>query len=178
MKPNMTPLYAVIANFNEHGIDYALGGSGLLLALGLNVAVRDWDITTNAAESTVHAALTGLHVQTATSGDYPFASRYKLLIHTEEPQVEVFGDFAIHAAAGLCRLPSLRNGQVWNGIALGSPEVWYAAYALMGRQEKSSALLRYLQEHGANQQALALLLGDPFPTEIRNHLRSLQAPPT
>ncbi|MFK7692427.1 hypothetical protein [Paenibacillus sp. HJGM_3] len=177
----LEPLQAVTSRLHAAGIGYALGGSGLLYALGLTDKVRDWDLTTSAPVQAVQAALLDLPVQTIVSGDYPFASDYKLLVHETDPQVELIGGFAIHSPAGLCRIPPLLGGAVWNGITLGSPEVWYVAYALMGRRPRAELLLHYMQggpvPHG-RPETLNRLLQEPLPADIRRELLTLPRVPS
>lgn len=35
----------------------------------------------------------------------------------------------------------------WSGIKVSSPEIWYVAYHLMGRVEKSNLILNHLQAY-------------------------------
>jgi len=64
----------VVTALQDHGADAALGGSGLLAALGLVDAVRDWDVTTDADPAVVEAALQsiGATYDIQTGGDGPY----------------------------------------------------------------------------------------------------------
>ncbi|KMY54066.1 hypothetical protein AC623_08880 [Bacillus sp. FJAT-27231] len=161
MKPNLLQLLAVTERFERQGISYALGGSGLLYSLGLTDTIRDWDMTTDAPKELVLGVLDSLHVEEIESGVFPFASHYKLLVHQNNPQVEVIGHFSIVTEKGICNLPILpfRN---WKGIQVASPEVWYTAYALMGRTAKANILWSFLNSNGANRVAIQTLLRLPL----------------
>lgn len=170
--PDLVHLAAVTDELQRRGVPYALGGSGLLHSLGLTDTVRDWDLTTEAPKEQVWEALRHLELQEGKSGDYPFGSAYKLVIHQEDPQVEILGRFSIHTGKGLCRLPTV-PASVWNGVHVGSPEVWYAAYALMNRQDKADLLYSYLKEKGADRRVIQNLTREPLPDDVRERLVSL-----
>jgi hypothetical protein len=173
MKPDISNLIAATEELKRYGITYALGGSGLLHCLGLTNSVRDWDIMTEAPKEQVLKALQNLYVQEITSGDYPFGSKYKLLIHKEVPQVEVSGNFSIFTDKGLCKLPTIPV-LLWDGIQVGSPEVWYVAYSLLNRKDKSDLLLSFLKEKGADKHILQILKNEPLPDEILEEISSLE----
>jgi hypothetical protein len=120
---------------DEFGIDYALGGSGLMYSLNLIDEVNDWDITTDCPQEEVIRALDTYQWEQAPSGDYPFASKYR--IHIPEHNIDIIGNFAIQTKEGVCELPSIVSSN-WNGISVGSPEIWFVAYTLMGRQTKAN----------------------------------------
>ncbi|NOV02277.1 hypothetical protein [Paenibacillus planticolens] len=172
MKPDIESLAAVCEKFEQMGISYSLGGSGLLLSLGLVNSVRDWDVMTEAPKDRALKALQNYEVEEITSGDYPFGSEYKLFIGNVNPQVEVLGCFSIYSDKGLCRMPSIPLSR-WNGIQVGSPEVWYVAYALMDRMDKAALLLSFLKETGANKEILGKLMNEPLPHAILQEIESL-----
>jgi hypothetical protein len=72
----------VVTALQDHGADAALGGSGLLAALGLVDAVRDWDVTTDADPAVVEAALQsiGATYDIQTGGDGPYRSRARFVV--------------------------------------------------------------------------------------------------
>jgi len=86
--------------------------------------------------------------------------------------VEVIIGFAIRSEHGICRLPAWTGG-VRRGLRIASPEIWFAAYALMGRGEKAALLEVYLTEHGADAAALARLRQEPLPQELAQRLDRL-----
>lgn len=165
-------IHSITDRLDKASIPYASGGSGLLYSLGLTDQVRDWDLTTDAPIEAVTDALQGIAWTRAVSGDYPFASSYRLSIPSDMLPIDLIGGFAIHSETGLCRLPSYSSG-VWEQIRMGSPEVWAVAYSLMNREEKAQKLLAYLQKHGANQEQLRKLLQEPLPDPLRSKLQTL-----
>ncbi|QYR19216.1 hypothetical protein KZ483_14770 [Paenibacillus sp. sptzw28] len=172
MKPEIKKLAVVIEKLEHCGIPYSLGGSGLLYSFGLTNMVRDWDVMTEAPKDSVLNALQNFEVKEIISGDFPFGTEYKLLIHNDNPQVELMGRFSIYGSKGLCRIPSIPVFR-WNGIQVGSPEAWYVAYALMNRKEKADLLLSYLKTVGANKGLLKILMKEPLPEEILEECVSL-----
>ncbi|WP_199615106.1 hypothetical protein [Paenibacillus alkalitolerans] len=172
MMPDIKNLAAVVEKFEQYDIGYTLGGSGLLHSLGLTNKVRDWDVMTEAPKEIVLEILQNFEVKEIVSGDFPYASKYKLLIHNNNPQVEIMGRFAIYSSKGLCIIPSIPVSR-WNGIQVGSPEAWYVAYALMNRKEKADLLLSYLKKVGSNKRILRILMNEPLPDEILDEIESL-----
>ncbi|NQX61200.1 hypothetical protein [Paenibacillus qinlingensis] len=172
MIPDIKNLVAVTQTLEHAGICYSLGGSGLMLSLGLTNTVGDWDVMVDAPKEQVKSALQHEHIEEITSGDYPFGTAYKLVIHSQAPQVELIGRLSIYTDEGLCRLPSIPS-TIWNGIHVGSPEVWYVAYALMNRSAKAAILLSYLKEIGANKDVLKRLMNEPLPDAIMGEIRGL-----
>ncbi|MDR6551599.1 hypothetical protein [Paenibacillus qinlingensis] len=172
VKVEMRSLTAVTQKLDQAGIRYSLGGSGLLLSLGLIDTVGDWDVMVEAPKVQVLHALQHNRIEEKISGDYPFATQYKLVVLSDTPEVEIISGLAIHTDKGLCRLPSTPCA-TWNGIQIGSPEVWYIAYALMNRTVKAALLLAYLKETGADQDILNNMMNEPLPDEIMDELGSL-----
>jgi hypothetical protein len=128
--PPFDCLYLVSSHLSASGIEHALGGSGLMHALGLEERVCDWDITTDAPPETVHAALRDL--APTLHGNSGIHADHKVVCF--EGAVEVICRFAFFAPGGLVRIPTIVTG-MWRGIPLGSPEAWAVAYLLM-REEK------------------------------------------
>lgn len=157
----------------RRGLKAVLGGSGLLLSLGLVSEVRDWDLMTEASLAEVTAALEGLRWRPVSAGDPPFATEYRLEITAGDRPVDLFGRFAIRTTGGVCRLPALAAHN-WEGVAVCAPEVWVAAYTLMGRTEKADLLRGWVRQHGADPAALDRLLQEPWPDEVRAEMRALR----
>ncbi|MDO3411885.1 hypothetical protein QWJ34_19135 [Saccharibacillus sp. CPCC 101409] len=175
MRRKLETLRGIAGRLERAGVDYTIGGSGMLLGLGLADSVRDWDLTTEADESEIRRALAGLElIDTGGPSDF-YATGYKLLVAGTEPEVEIIGKFAIRADKGICRLPSLPGG-VWGGLRIASPEIWWAAYALMGRTGKAELLERYLHTYGADEAALSELRKQPLPRELGKRLEKLSVP--
>ncbi|MFD0679926.1 MULTISPECIES: hypothetical protein [unclassified Paenibacillus] len=157
---------------DEAGIRYASGGSGLLYSLGLIDQVHDWDLTTDAPLDDVTAALQGWSWTQSSSGDHPFASSYRIQVADQQLPIDMIGQFAIHSENGICRLPTVPSFE-WQGILMGSPEVWAVSYALMNRIAKSDKLFAYLKQHQADRNALHLLLAEPLPAYLSAKLLAL-----
>jgi hypothetical protein len=116
-------------------IEYALGGSGLLYSLNFIDEVNDWDITTDCPYDELVRALSNFEWEQSTSGDYPFASKYRLSI--SNPNIDIIGYFGIHTEMGIFKFPTTTSF-IWNEIKVGSPESWFVAYTLMGRTTKAN----------------------------------------
>ncbi|MDF2961381.1 MAG: hypothetical protein K0S39_3116 [Paenibacillus sp.] len=172
MNLSLEPVRLLIQQLDKAGIRYASGGSGLLYSLGLTDEVRDWDLTTDAAYEEIEAALQGWVWAVSTSGDYPFASSFRMTIADERLPIDLIGRFAIHSEKGICRMPAISPFE-WQRIRMGSPEVWAVAYALMDRNAKANKLFTYLQDHGANRDTLQRLLSEPLPDSLRLRLLGL-----
>lgn len=166
--PPFAPLGDRIGRLEHAGLVVALGGSGLLAALGLADRVRDWDLTTDASQQQVTAALAGEPYQ-ASGGDALHAD-HKLAF--SEGLVEVILGFAFHTASGVVRIPTLVSERR-DGVPLGSPEGWAVAYHLLGRDAKSEKLFDYLGKRGADPLARVRLMAEPLPPEIAARLAAL-----
>ncbi|NGZ74430.1 hypothetical protein [Saccharibacillus alkalitolerans] len=177
MEEKLTTLRGVTDRLERSGVDYVVGGSGMLFGLGLTDRVRDWDIMTEAPESEIRRALGDLELSEESGPSELYGSGCKLTVQGTEPEVEVIIGFAVRARAGICRLPALSGG-LRNGLRIASPEVWLAAYTLMGRTEKADLLESYLQERGADPSALSRLREQPLPSELAERLNRLPAAPT
>lgn len=154
------------------GIDYVIGGSGMLLGLGLTDTVGDWDIMTEASEKEIRAALAAYTIVDADGPSDLYRSAYKLRLEEVEPEVEIIGGFAVRTQRGICRLPAL-PGTGGGDLRIASPEIWFAAYTLMGRTAKAERLEVYLQKHGADPSALAYLRSQPVPEQLAERLNRL-----
>lgn len=169
---DLAPVQTVASALARRGLRALLGGSGLLLSLGLVSEVRDWDLMTEAPLDKVTAALEGLQWRPDKAGDPPFATEYRLAISAGDRAVDLFGRFAIRTAGGVCRLPAIA-AHTWQGVEVCAPEVWVAAYALMGRNEKADLLRGWIRQRGgADPGAVERLLLEPWPPEIRAELVS------
>jgi hypothetical protein len=150
------------------GIVVALGGSGLLAALGLTDAVRDWDLTTDAGLDPVLAALAGEPVEHQGSDELHADQKLMLAGGT----IEVILGFAFHTERGVVRIPTVVTGR-WRGLPLGSLEAWAVAYHLLGRPEKSATLWRALDSRGADRAVVARLLREPLAHGLARRLGEL-----
>jgi hypothetical protein len=166
--PPLEPLQALVGRLERAGIVVALGGSGLLAALGLTDTIRDWDLTTDAGLDPVLAALAGEPAEH--HGSDELHADQKLML--AEGTIEVILGFAFHTERGVVRIPTVVSGR-WERIPLGSPEGWAVAYHLLGRPEKSEALWRALGSRGADPQVVARLLREPLAPALARRLGDL-----
>jgi hypothetical protein len=165
--PSLEALQLVVAACRRAGVEVALGGSGLLYSLGLGDSVRDWDLTTDAPREAVEQALARFDWHEAPFGDGPFRSAYRLSVQVGGAEIDLMGQFAIEAV----HLPTIVTGE-WQGVPVGSPEVWAVAYRLMERTPKADLLDRYLREQGARTFAVELLLREELNPNIRGQIAS------
>lgn len=170
-------LYPIISKLESDNIAYALGGSGLLFFLGLIDSVNDWDITVDCKKDTLIHAISGYDWIDQRTGDYPFASQFRLSIHTHK--IDFIGGFACYSNDTIIKLPVSYFLEI-QGIKLSNPEIWYVAYDLMGRKEKSNLIMKYLttNKDKTNKYLIKqLLMQDGLNKEIRQELLSLMDPP-
>ncbi|MGE5673726.1 MAG: hypothetical protein ACM3XM_07540 [Mycobacterium leprae] len=169
MIPALSPLLTVADALRRAGIPFALGGSGLLHSLGLVSEVHDWDLTTDSPLPVVAAALGDLPWVRAAHGEQRYATDYRLAIAVAGVSIDLMGSFAIRTEAGVCHLPTIPVS-TWEGVPVGSPEVWAVAYRLMGRSPKADLLSAYLRQRGADRQVVARLLQEPLPADVREEV--------
>ncbi|MDR6225804.1 hypothetical protein [Desmospora profundinema] len=169
--PSIPFLKRVSKVMEEADLVHALGGSGLLYALGIQKRVNDWDLTTEASLNEVKDALSAQGIlYERREGGTLFASSFRLVILGGEGEMDLIGGFAIQSDAGVCRIPTVSRFH-WNGIPVGSPEVWAVAYALMGRRNQADSLFRYVTEVGADRGMIEFLLQQPLPTDVYRRVR-------
>ena len=144
----MPPLDLVLRTVNAlraHAAVSALGGSGLLAALGLTDRVRDWDLTTDAEPEVVAAALgaAGLEHRQVTAGDDRFATRARFRVDGDDHEVDLLVGFGFRVNGSTIPMPTRVTGH-WRDLPLGDPVVWAQAYRLMGRTERADSLQTWL----------------------------------
>jgi hypothetical protein len=139
----------VVEALTGHGLNPALGGSGLLVALGLDDVAHDWDVTVDATNTAVIAALgdAGLPYRDRTIRDGIYATSRRYVIDGGGHDVDLLVNFALRTPTGIATLPTRVTGQ-WCGIPLADPAVWARAYRLLGRGAKADALERWLTGAG------------------------------
>lgn len=173
--PPFEPLREVARRLDAAGIEWALGGSALMHALGLSDSVGDWDLTVDVSQSDAHAAL--LDLSPTLHGNFRIHADHKVVCF--DGAVEVICRFAFSrpdGEPGVIRIPTIVS-RTWNDFPIGSPEAWAVAYTLMigekpGRAEKAEALFAWAREHG-NAARVARMLEEPVPEGIAMRLRSL-----
>jgi len=174
--PPLAPQHSLLAPLASAGIPHALGGSGLLAALGLVDHVNDWDVTVE-IEVDALAALypAATFTRYGNSGGH---ADHKLTFAAE--RTELIVRFAFFVPGGVVRIPTVVTDR-WNDVPIGSPAAWAAAYALMAdqesdarRAERAERLFAWLETHGADP-GLSMLLAEPLPSAIAARLRTVAA---
>ncbi len=166
-------IYPVVDRLRKHRIRFALGGSGMLHAMGLVQVVNDWDLSVECKKEELLQALHGLDWEELGCGTAPFASGYRISIPSLN--ADVIGNFAMQTELGKVELP-VRVGWEWEGIPVSAPEVWFVAYSLMGREEKAALILEHLKRHPERIHAglvEALLESPALPALERQELEGL-----
>ncbi|WP_342555618.1 hypothetical protein [Paenibacillus sp. FSL R7-0652] len=175
---NPQVIMPLVKQLEQKGISFTLGGSGMLYYLNLAQSVNDWDLMVDCPKSTFIEAIDGYEWTEQESGDGLFASEYRIEIRS--CNVDVIGGFAFRVEANILKLPlSHIPDRTWHGMNISSPELWYTAYHMMGRKEKSDLILEYLQTNNeiVNQHLLNSLLDNGNLTyEIRQGLSTLLKP--
>jgi hypothetical protein len=166
--PPLALLRDWVARLEGQGVEVALGGSGLLAALGLADTIRDWDLTTDAPYARALAAVAGADAVAHGSDDLHADRKLALAGGV----LELIVGFAFHGARGVIRVPTLVSARM-DGIPIGSPEAWAVAYHLLGREAKSEALLDHLERRGAARDTIARLLLEPIPHTLAERLAGL-----
>jgi hypothetical protein len=166
--PPLPPLRALVERLDQAGIRCALGGSGLLAALGLARTARDWDLTTDEDPRRVRSALAGLAFGWKGSDALHADQKFEL----EDGEIELIVGFAFHTPKGVVRVPTVISGR-WQGVPTGSPECWLVAYRLMRRGAKARALLAHLRRRGADRDVCSRLATEPLPARVGAELASL-----
>jgi hypothetical protein len=169
--PPLEPLLELVTRLEAEGIRCALGGSGLLAALGLTETVHDWDLTADAP----------LERLAPLARDWPFETAGSSGVHADAKlmvpghSIEVIARFAFFGPRGVIRIPTVIAGR-WRGVPLGSPEAWLTAYHLLERPAKRDLLLDHLRSRGHDPGVVETLLAEPLPGDLAGILASLRDP--
>ncbi|AGP56349.1 hypothetical protein M271_24275 [Streptomyces rapamycinicus NRRL 5491] len=125
----------------------ALGGSGLLVALGLAEVAHDWDLTVDSPEDAVREALAegGFRFSDRTGGDRLYATRRRFVIDGGDHSIDLLVGFALRSTDEVVPLPTRVTG-AWRELPLADPVVWERAYVLLGRPGKAAALRQWLND--------------------------------
>jgi hypothetical protein len=143
--PPLGVVTRLVAALRVRGLAPAVGGSGLLVALGLTDTAHDWDVTVDAPHRAVGAALreSGLSYRDGTERGGRYATRQRFVIDGGDHAVDLLVGFALRGPRGVEELPTRVTGQ-WNGLPLADPAVWARAYRLLDRPGKAEALEGWL----------------------------------
>ena len=173
--PSLSSLQDAVGRLRGAGIPCALGGSGLLAALGLVDHVRDWDVTAEGDLAAIAALFADRPHELA--GNSGIHADHKVMLPGED--LEVIVNFAFDVEGPVLRIPTIVSGS-WHGVPLASPEAWAVAYALMGeyegvaqRRARADLLFAHLEKNGADPDAMRLLLAQPLPEFLVRRLIAL-----
>lgn len=173
--PPLALLHAAGARLTRAGHGWALGGSGLLFALGLADHVGDWDLQTDASPEDCERACAGLPQERWDHNGCH--ADHKLRLWSGEAEIVI--RFAFATPRGVVRLPLVQCGE-WQGVPLAAPESWAVAYALLAELEgppsraaKSERLLAHMAGVGARTAAIESLLAQPLPAALAARLAAL-----
>ena len=167
--PPLEPLLELVARLEAAGLRCALGGSGLLAALGLSETVHDWDLTVDAPLDQLVPLAGGWPFETVGSSGAHADAKLMFPAHS----IEIIARFAFHGPRGVIRIPTVVTGR-WRGVPLGSPEAWLAAYHLLERPAKRDLLLDHLRRRGHDNGLVERLLAEQLPGELAGILTSLR----
>ncbi|MEO5619207.1 MAG: hypothetical protein ABIS67_15665 [Candidatus Eisenbacteria bacterium] len=137
--------------------------------------VNDWDVTVAAPIVRLEAACAGMDF--TRHGNSGCHADHKLGFERE--RIELIAEFAFFVPGGAVRIPTVVTG-IWQGIPVGSPTAWAAAYALMGeldddarRRDRADALFAWLKSGPGETNVIVRLLAQPLPEGLARRLRSL-----
>jgi hypothetical protein len=144
--PDPTAAREILDCLESHGLVGAIGGSGLLAALGLTRVVHDWDITTDGAPSSVEIALieAGYPYRSGSAGGGNFATTALFAVDAVSHEVDVIVGFAVRSGDRRIHLPTRVTG-MWRGLPLADPSIWEHAYRIMGQTTKADLLASWLE---------------------------------
>lgn len=139
--PPLAPLQRVLAALDAAGIPAVVGGSALLVSLGLVDEARDWDVVTDADPDAVSRALRVARLPARRSGpEGRYLSDALFSLTLDHAEIDVIVRFAVRADDGtVVRIPA-RRGETWNGLPMARADDWHAAYVGMGRPQRAALL--------------------------------------
>jgi hypothetical protein len=151
--PRMDVALEVVSALEARSIAVALGGSGLLAALGLLDEVRDWDLTTDESPQMVEEALdsAGLRSCPVVAGDLNYTTQARFCVPGDGSDVDLIVGFGLRYEGEIVHFPTRVTGQ-WRGLPLGDPVTWELAYRILGRPARAEALKRWLDVHGSSDE--------------------------
>ena len=128
------------------GLVPAVGGSGLLVALGLADVANDWDLTVDADVSAVRAALESAAIPyrdaAERGGVYETGERF--VVDGGDHDVDLLVQFALRGPDGPEPIATRVTGS-WCGLPIGDPVEWQRAYRLLGRDAKAATLEAFVR---------------------------------
>lgn len=146
--PPLGVVTRVVAALHARSLTPAIGGSGLLVALGLAEVANDWDVTVDAPQAAVAEALhaAGIAYRDGTGEGGVYATERRWVINGGDHEVDLLLGFALRGPAGVEQLPTRVSGR-WRGLPIGDPAVWARAYLLLERPAKAEVLYSWLRSN-------------------------------
>lgn len=128
-------LETVVSRLRSNGIDFVIGGSGMMNLLGARDQFDNWDVMTDAAPDKVRTALAGLTFSEPVPQP-PFDSDafFEVTVGTEK--VDVICGFSLVVGSEKVRFPAL-VASVRQGLPLPDPRMWVRIYEALGQDEKA-----------------------------------------
>lgn len=165
MRPSVRrALRTVAARLSAHEVPFALGGSGLLWALGLASEVRDVDLMLEPAdERRMLDATADWRVRHTREGTELWASDWFSQLEVDGVAVDAIGGMAFRHTAGVARLPLRAAGTIdVDGVSVpyADPALWWAVYRVY-KPDRARLLERVLDPD--ETAAVAAELGLPGP---------------
>jgi hypothetical protein len=165
--PPIAPLLDRVTRLERAGLTVALGGSGLLAALGLTDQVRDWDLTTDATLETAQAALAGESLEL--HGHDDLHADHKRCSTAETSSSSCGWRFTSKAAWShpdpgerpLARGPVGKPGGLGGCLLAARPP------------GEGRSLFTHLAARGADRGAVGRLRAEPLPSELADRLAAL-----
>ena len=142
--PLEAALETVALRLHEAGVPFLLGGSALLDALGLEVAVRDLDLMLRPQDrGPVESACAGWLVSVTTEPGEILTSDWKATLDVDGTEVEGLGGLGVrgNAAAPFAAAGTRRYGTA--DVPLCDPAVWLDLYRAY-KPERATLLERHL----------------------------------
>lgn len=127
---------------SAHDIHHALGGSGLLAHLGMDIEINDWDLTTTASIDDVNLALASYQKDKKAPIGL-FCSDYLLNVRLESIDVDVIGRFALRSGNDVISIDTIIV-DYWDTVPVCCPRQWLNAYQILGDHRKVEFLTQYL----------------------------------
>jgi hypothetical protein len=127
----------------KHNISFSLGGSGMLVALGLlpSSERNDWDILSDCHIDKIKSLIVNFkHIQ----AQKPYASEYLLKFEYQGEKIDWIGKFAIYDQLNHKHHFTSKPHSHHLGVPICDPEEWLKVYELLNRNEKVEILRKYL----------------------------------
>jgi hypothetical protein len=147
-------LEAVALRLHAAGVEFLLGGSGLLHALGLPVTVRDIDLCVRPGDRERARAAAGEWWRSVTEEPTElWRSPWKATLDVGGVEVELIGGMAWAEAGGRVAEMPFRAAGTWRcgaaDIPLAPPDAWLDAYRRY-KPERAEQLAGLLARRGAS----------------------------